>query len=233
MADFKVFDGGNLNAQPLDSFMKSDYIGGYPVKYAAHLTNRHKVMPFHIDFGHPKWRDFIGDEAGGELKGTDALGTHLLAAGTELSGVAIEIRQGADGSDFSGMKVGLKLVTADGTEEETETTDADQAKFFWPVELDQLRLHQPGILYVVFEGVDEEDVSKSGICLSVTPGLIGYASEYSCYCGSAPCDTEYPDPECSPFATNRTAPGYDKAGDAFSKAGDDDGDDDGDGGGDP
>lgn len=205
MSDYKVFDGGNRGSYPMDNIRESDYVGGYPIKYAAHLTVRHKVMPFHVDFGNPTWQQFLRNVTGGKFVGADTLGTHLLAAGTEISGFAIEIRVP---SSISGLQVGVKLVMADGTEQDSTPTDATQAGYYWPPELDNLRLQQAAIAYVYFTGADDQDVASSGLCMSLTPALISYASEYSCFCGVPVCDTEYPDPICSPYGLHNSDPGY-------------------------
>lgn len=210
MATYSIFEGGNRRTLPWESIRDSGLDPQYPVMYAAHLKNAHKVIPYHIDFGNEMFREWLKLSVPDQtIEAGDELRTHLFGPGTRITDVAIQVKglcptEGTEGNPAPEPPV---------IEVELQDTDGNVLASYGgevAITLDEL-----GYRYLTFNPTDGgADFGWTGdgnaflvirlvsgeltcACFGIIVGLIQLFDPHGCEC-LTPCGADFPAPNCPP-----------------------------------
>lgn len=208
---YRIYAGGNKRNLPWENDRNSGNTH-HTVRYAAHLKDRAKDIEFHLDFCHEAMQNWVKTIAADKkLPAATELGTHLLGAGSFVSKLVVQVKQGAVGTGTIGV-IGREAVAPiaptapfDSIDAATDATAVatgtagSEAVVFAPVAFD---MAVPG--WYVFdvnkmlqdegEVVVQFDQAMAAGCLSFYVSVTDYASEHECECCHPPCDTVFPPP---------------------------------------
>ena len=202
MATYSIFDGGNRRTLPWESIRDSGLDPQYPVMYAAHLKNAHKVIPYHIDFANELFRSWLNlSVPNGTILPNDELRTHVFGPGSVIREVVLQVKglcpeEGEGGNPPpTPPTVNVQLQRADGTllsDFGNQTLD----------EFGAIRLAVntaqtftgDGNAYLVVRLVSGE---LTCVCFGVIVEVVQLYDPHTCECVT-PCGAEFPEPNCPP-----------------------------------
>lgn len=208
MATYSIFEGGNRRTLPWESIRDSGLDPQYPVMYAAHLKNAHKVIPYHIDFGNEMFREWLKLSVPNQtIAPGDELRTHLFGPGTRVTDVVLQVKglcptEGTEGNpapepptimvelqDAAGNVIGT-YGSVDGITLDTQGS----AYLTYSPSAGGAAWTGDGNAYLV---IRLESGELTCACFGVIVGLIQLFDPHGCEC-LTPCGADFPAPNCPP-----------------------------------
>ena len=91
-----LYQGGNRRNLPWEPMIQSGNTH-HTVRYAAHLPTKHRVLPFYFNQLDAGVQDYLEQVAPNGIVVNDSLAVHLLAAGTLVREIVVEIKRALPG----------------------------------------------------------------------------------------------------------------------------------------
>jgi hypothetical protein len=208
-----IYAGGNKRNLPWENDRNSGNTAP-TVRYAAHLKNRHKVIELHLDFCNEVWANWVRSISPTTmmLPALDEIATHLLAAGSKVVGVAVQVKVAAVGTGAIAL-VGTSALAPAAAATPDSSVDADTdatagttgtAGTVTPVSSFAFDMATEGWYYFnVDKFLQDEgeitvkfDQDMGAGCVSFFVEVVDFASEHKCECCLPPCNTPIPEPIC-------------------------------------
>lgn len=174
---------GNIND---GSFPTSNVKGG--VHYAAHLANRHVVLPFVFDGTWHKFTGVIEDTKGVGFSDGDSMATHWLYEGSKVTDIVAHVKGETAGVTLTAQ---LRKVSDNSTVGEPLTISLDKKDYIRLDPKKAIFLKEDAYLDVAIAG---GNVKSS--CFSIMVELVYFNDQHDCGCRREPCEVEYPEPMC-------------------------------------
>lgn len=202
MARYSIFDGGNLRLYPWENDRNSGIDPSYPVRYSAHLPNKQKVLPYHVDPNNEVFRRWMQDTLPtGSLVPNDELVIHLYGPGTYIHFATLQVKSVPPTTGTGGNPPPTPATFALSIEAEDGTVLQDLGSYLMDT-VGYIPLIDPGeYVFVPNNGffvarLVSGDANYS--CFEVFVSLDQHYSGRPCDCSVAPCGAEFPDPNCAP-----------------------------------
>lgn len=174
---------GNIND---GSFPTSNVKGG--VHYAAHLAQRHVVLPFVFDGTWHKFTGIIENTKGVGFDNGDSMATHWLYEGSKVTDIVAHVKGVTAGVTLTAQ---LRKVSDDSPIGGPLTIGLDTAGYIRLAPKTAIFLEEDAYLDVAIAG---GNVKSS--CFAIMVELTYFNDQHDCGCRREPCEVEYPDPMC-------------------------------------
>ena len=202
MARYSIFDGGNLRLYPWENDRNSGIDPSYPVRYSAHLPNKQKVLPYHVDPNNEVFRRWMRDTLPtGSLVPGDQLVIHSYGPGTYINKATLQVKSvpptvGENGDPPpTPATYNLSVEAEDGTVlQDLGDHTLNSAGYIRLLDADaDVFIPTNGFLVATLVSGDA-DYS----CFEVFVSLDQHYSGRPCECLVDPCGADFPDPNCAP-----------------------------------